>query len=274
MALPGGGLSSAGRLHAMIQNNATALCCTPTYSLRLAEVAAAKGIDLKDSSIETIIVAGEPGGSIPSTRQRIETAWNGARVFDHHGLTEVGPVSYENPKYPGLLHIIESAFIAEVLDPETGQSVEPGETGELILTNLGRTGSPLLRYRTGDIVLPTTREPEDLGTADLALQGGILGRADDMVVVRSVNVFPSAIEEVVRSQEGIAEYQVKVTEDRQMVQLHVMIEPATDCNDPQELTQALQVALQTATTLRIPVALAEPGSLPRYEMKAKRWIRD
>jgi phenylacetate-CoA ligase len=152
LCIPGGGMRSVERLRAIIETGATVLCCTPTYAIRLAEVAAEETIDLAASRINTIIVAGEPGGSIPATRTHIEKLWSGARLVDHHGMTEVGPVSYECPKRSGVLHVIGSAFLAEIIDFESGRPVPPGTTGELVLTNLGRAGSPLLRYRTGDVV--------------------------------------------------------------------------------------------------------------------------
>lgn len=152
MCLPAGGLSSAARLRMILDNSVSVLCCTPTYAARLAEVAAEEKIDLRQSCVNTIIVAGEPGGSVPATRTRLSQLWNNARIFDHHGMTEVGPVTYECPQRPCVLHVLESAYYAEVIDPATAQPGAAGETGELILTTLGRTGSPLLRYRTGDLV--------------------------------------------------------------------------------------------------------------------------
>src|SRR5258706_6394986 len=152
LCIPGGGVGSASRLRAIIDNGANVLCCTPTYALRLAEVAAQEKINLQDSLVRAIIVAGEPGGSIPAFRARLERAWPGVRVFDHHGMTETGPVTHECPLRPGVLHIIESAYYAEVIDPATGKHIGPGETGELVLTTLVRAASPVLRYRTGDLV--------------------------------------------------------------------------------------------------------------------------
>ena len=184
-------------MKAILENQITVLCCTPTYALRLAEVAARDKTDLGKSRVKKIIVAGEPGGSIPATRERLEKLWPGAKVFDHHGMTEAGPVTYECPAQPGILHVIESAYLAEIVDPQSGKKVSSGETGELILTTLGRTGSPLLRYRTGDLVCAAENSPCACGTFDLALRGGILGRADDMIIVRGVNIYPSAIEDVV-----------------------------------------------------------------------------
>jgi len=272
LCLPGGGLGSAGRLRALRENKATALCCTPSYAVRLAEVAAEEKIGLQGSAIRRIIVAGEAGGSIPATRQRLEQLWPGARVFDHHGMTETGPVSHECPARPGMLHIMESAFLAEVTGPG-GAAVAAGETGELVLTTLGRAGSPVLRYRTGDLVRPVHFDPQPCacGRHDLGLQGGILGRTDEMVIVRGVNIYPTAVEEIVRGFAEVAEYQVQVDQSASLAELILRIEPDSGCADPAALARRVQGALQAAFHLRVPVALAPSGSLPRFEMKARRW---
>ena len=278
LVFAGGGMTSVARLQAILELRATILCCTPTYALHLAEVAAKEGMDLRRSQVKTLSVAGEPGGSIPATRARLEEAWPGARVFDHHGMTEVGPVSYECPARPGVLHVIARAFIAEVVDPGTGQRVEAGETGELILTNLGRTGSPLLRYRTGDLVKCGMRNAEcgvcACGSPDVALEGGILGRVDDMVVVRGVNVYPSAVEEIIRRVGGVAEYQVRVNRSRALPELEVTVEPGADGEWAGSLASRLEHAFESSLALRVPVTLAAAGSLPRFESKARRWRRD
>jgi len=253
LAIPGGGMRTSVRLHTILDTHATVLCCTPTYAIRLAEEAAESSIDLQASRVRRIIVAGEPGGSIPSTRAHIEKLWPGSRVVDHHGMTETGPVSYGCPARPGVLHVIESSYIAEVMN------------GELILTNLGRIGSPLIRYRTGDLVR-AVRGTCVCGTNDVALEGGILGRADDMVVVRGVNIYPAAVEEVLRA-EGITEYRVEVRTERALTELHVHVEAEPGA------TSRLEAALTNAFSLRIPVSSVEAGTLPRFEAKAKRWIR-
>jgi phenylacetate-CoA ligase len=272
LCLPGGGLSSAGRLRALCENKATVLCCTPSYAVRLAEVAAEKEISLQGSAVRRIIVAGEAGGSIPATRQRLEQLWPGARVFDHHGMTETGPVSHECPARPGMLHIMESAFLAEVTGPG-GAAAAAGQTGELVLTTLGRTGSPVLRYRTGDLVRPVHFEaqPCACGRHDLGLQGGILGRTDEMVIVRGVNLYPTAVEEIVRGFAEVAEYEVRVDKSASLAELVLRIEPHSGCADPAALARRVQDVLQAAFHLRVPVALAPARSLPRFEMKAKRW---
>ena len=261
LCIPGGGLSSRGRIAAIEATAATVLCCTPTYALRLGEVAEEIGVVL--GSVKKIIVAGEPGGSIRATRNRISQLWHGAQVIDHHGMTEVGPVSYEHPEEPGNLCVIAAAYLAEVIDPETGEEVADGEIGELVLTTLKRLACPLLRYRTGDLVKKRG------GGADLVLEGGILGRIDDMVVVRGVNIYPAAIERVVRRFDEVVEYEVRQRTEKSMAEVVVVIEAAADA-DPEILRTSVEAALSDALALRIPVQLAT--GLPRYEFKAKRWV--
>ena len=260
LCIPGGGLSSAGRLRAIIEHRAEVLCCTPTYALHLAEIAGHEGIHLASAAVRKIIVAGEPGGSVPAIRERISAAWNGARVIDHYGMTEVGPVAFEDSARPGVLRIIDDSYFAEIIDPVTGAPVPEG-AGELVLTTLGRTASPLLRYRTGDLV-KATRDAHGL-----ALEGGIIGRTDDMIVVRGVNLYPAAVEGVVRSIDGILEYRVHVTRRGEMPELRVEVETGEPA-----AAVVLERALNAAFALRIPVTGVPPGTLPRFEMKARRWL--
>ena len=271
--IPGGGLGSEARLRMIFENRATILCCTPTYALRLGETARATGLEMRDSPVRTIIVAGEPGGSIPAVRAQIKQLWPGARVFDHHGMTEVGPVTFECPEKPGTLAVIESSYFAEIVEPASGRAVAEGEVGELVLTTLGRTGSPLLRYRTGDLVrgifVTTFSQPAPL----LGLEGGILGRVDDMVIVRGVNIYPGALEQIIRKQTGVAEFQVEVRDENSMAELRVLVEPREDCADTTALARTLETELKAALALRIPVRPVAPGTLPRFEMKSKRWVR-
>lgn len=263
MAIPGGGLSSQARLEVMARYSATTLCCTPTYALRLGEcIGQQSGVYLKDLSIRKIIVAGEPGGGIPEVRARIEQLWQ-ARVYDHHGMTEVGPVSYETTEQPGHLHVIEEAYFAEVLDPQTGQEVQDGECGELVLTNLTRTACPLLRYRTGDWVR------KRLLQGRLFLEGGILSRIDDMIVIRGVNVYPSAIEAVVRKFPEVQEFMVQQRKVDSMDEIEVLVE--VSANDAVAVVKKLESRLRDTFSLRIPVCLVPSDSLPRHEFKAKRW---
>jgi len=245
-AIPAGGLSSENRIKMMERLRPDVLCCTPTYGLRLAEIAD----NAADLGVQKLIVAGEPGGSLPEVRARLKEAW-GAEVIDHHGMTEVGPVTVGDLKDPTLLKIKHSSYFCEIINQD-----EKG-VGELVLTTLGRYASPLLRYRTGDLVKPV--ETED----GFALKGGIIGRVDDMVVVRGVNLYPGAVEEVVRSVPGILEYEVVIEEVNAMSEVRLRVEGSGSAD--------LAQRLQEVFSLRIPVEEVESGSLERYEMKSKRW---
>ena len=274
LSIPGGGMRSRARLLTMLDHKVTVLCCTPTYALYLAEVAQQENIDLTNTSVRFIVVAGEPGGSIASTRQRIESLWNGARLVDHHGMTEIGPVSYQCPRRSGVLHVIEKSFYPEIVDPKTGSSIQSGEVGELVLTNLGRVGSPLLRYRTGDLVQSDPSLICSCGTSELSLMGGIVGRMDDMIVVRGVNLFPSAIEEILHSINEVVEYQVKIHRKKSILGVSLQIEPTPDCLSADQLTKKVEEILHANLSLRIPVSAVAPKTLPRFELKGSRWIMD
>ena len=278
LALSGGALDTEGRLEAMRRHRANVLCCTPTYALRLGATAQERGLDPGELSVEKIVVAGEPGGCLDPVRRKIEAAFPGARVFDHYGLTEVGPVTYQCLADRDAMHVAEAYYHAEVVDPETGEPVAcDGETeGELVLTNLGRTDAPLLRYRTGDLVRARTDEPCPCGRPSMRLVGGILGRADDMVCVRGINLFPSALDAIVLRRPEVAEYRAEIREVRGMHEVDLLVEPRPELGMEARgrLEREIEEELRTSHHLRIPVRLAEPGSLPRFELKARRWKRE
>ncbi len=257
--LPSGGMSSSARLRFLIEHAATVVFCTPTYAMHLAEVAAKDGFDLAKSPVRMLVVAGEPGGSIPATRQRIESAW-GARVIDHSGLTEVGPVAVECLARPGGLSILENDYIAEVIKADSNG------VGELVLTTLGRVGSPLIRYRTGDLVKPVFGK-----NGSLWLEGGILGRADDMIHVRGNNIYPAAIEAVVRRFPEVAEFRLIVDRSESLANLRIEIECVPSADDS-VLVDRIAKALKDELLFRADVARVPPGSLPRFEMKARRVV--
>lgn len=263
MCLPAGGMSSSSRLAMLADNAVDTVCCTPTYALHLVQVAQREGIDLSSLGVERLIVAGEPGGSLAAVRRRIESAW-GAALYDHHGMTEVGPVTYQDNGAPGSLRIASDAFLVEVIDPKTLDTVEAGTAGELVLTTLRRTAWPLLRYRTGDLVRQDPNDP-------MRLVGGILGRIDDMVLIRGVNVYPSAIDAVVRRFDDVAEYEVVVEQSGAMRELSISIDPVADCGDPSALCKRIAQAMRDALNLRVRIKPVDTGTLATYEMKAKRW---
>jgi phenylacetate-CoA ligase len=273
-ALPGGGMTSAARLRFLEENGATVVLSTPTYALRLAEVAATEGIELAALPVRALIVAGEPGGSIPAVRRRIEAAW-GARCFDHWGMTEVGPLGFEAREEPEVLRLIETHCIAEVIDPATGEEAAPGSRGELVITALERGASPLIRYRTGDLVRVPEARAED---RFVGFPGGIIGRADDMVLIRGNNVYPSAVEAILRDIPAVAEYQARVIRDGQVTSgLRIAVEPAVFQDGAvagPDLAETVRRAFEERLFFRPEVVVVERGSLPRFEMKGKRFARE
>jgi phenylacetate-CoA ligase len=264
LAIPGGGQDSIQRLATIEALGVTAICCTPSYALHLAETARQRGVNLAKLGVRTAIHAGEPGAGIPSVRARLEEAW-GARAYDHAGMTEMGAYGFECAEQAGP-HVNESEFIAEVIDPATGAAAPEGE---LVLTNLGRLGSPLVRYRTGDRVR-VSGERCACGRTFRRLEGGILGRVDDMLVVRGINVFPSAIEGIVRRFPAVDEFQIEVFRRSEMDEVRLLVEVG-DGGAP--VARSLQTAVRIDLGIRVDVVVAPPRSLPRYELKARRLIR-
>jgi phenylacetate-CoA ligase len=267
LAISGGAMSSSERVAAIAATRATVLLCTPTYALRLAEAARDGGIDLARSSLRVSVHAGEPGASIPATRTRIEETL-GVTAFDHTGATEVGPTGFSCETRDGV-HVIEREFVVEIR-AEDGMVADEGE-GELVLTNLGRWGSPAIRYRTGDRVR-AVRGPCGCGRTLVKLEGGVLGRVDDMVIVRGVNVFPSALEGVVRRFDDVVEFRIEAYTERGMEELRCTVEPRAGV-DGSGLARAVGDAIHRDIGVRADIVLAAPGSLPRFELKARRFTR-
>ena len=271
LCISGGGLSSEQRLRMIIESDCTVLVCTPTYALHLAEVAEGMGLDLRSSAIHTTIHAGEPGASVPATRDLIERSF-GARCFDHTGMTELGPTGVSCDARDGV-HLIESEFVFEVRDdggaihvlPETGTI-----TGELVATNLGRWGSPLIRYRTGDRV-ELTREPCSCGSPFAKMVGGIRGRVDDMFTVRGVNLYPSQVEDLVRRYTSIGEFRIEVRSVRGMEEVTILCE--CDGDDGESTVSRLAADLRLALGARIECRPVAIGTLPRSDLKSRRLIR-
>jgi phenylacetate-CoA ligase len=264
MAIPLGGMTSAQRLRTIAEVEASAVMCTPTYALRLFDVAMEERLEQALESIQRVICTGEPGASLPAVRHRIEEGF-GARCYDHAGLTEVGPFGYPCTEGGGL-HLYDDEFVCEILDTEL-QPVRSGERGELVLTPLRRTGFPVLRYRTGDVVVAAD-ERCTAGHDDRWLPGGIVGRTDDMVVIRGMNVYPSSIEEAVRGVSGAGEFRITFYSERggmDEVKLEVELPGGPEARELQEL-------MRQQLGLRVRVVPVAPGVLPRQEGKARRVV--
>ena len=255
LCISGGAMTSEQRVRNMLDVGASVLLSTPTYALRLAGVADEIGLNLSAAGIRTTIHAGEPGASIPATRDAIESAYSAAS-FDHTGMTELGPTGHSCSARDGV-HLIESEFIFEV-----------ASDGELIATNLGRWGMPLIRYRTGDRVV-VSREPCSCGSPFLKLVGGIRGRVDDMFTVRGVNLYPSQVEDIVRRHPAVADFVIERRRERQMDEVTVLIETSLDGF----ATERLEADLRQALGVRLECRVVPVGTLPHSELKARRIVR-
>jgi len=252
------------------QFQATAIWTTPSYAWYLGETAIKEGIDpKKDLAIKRIFVAGEPGGSIPETRQRIEALW-GAKVYDYYGLSDIfGSCAGMCEEQHGL-HWAEDHILVEVLDPETQEPVAEGERGELVLTTLKKVARPMIRFRTGDIV-SFTNEPCACGRTSQRMLG-THGRLDDMLIIKGVNIFPSDIEAIARKDHDLTgEYKLIVERDNHLDILTVEIERAgADATRDVELASRFAGHLKSITGVSARIVILPPDTLPRATHKAKR----
>ena len=274
LVLPGGNMTTEARVRQIVDMNATVVCSTPTYALRMAQEAASMGVDLASAPVQRLILSGEPAGSIPATKRLIEQQW-GAKAADTAGMTELGTIMmFECDHQPGGTHIIEPHYIEEVVDPESGEPVPYGEQGERVVTSFGRGFIPVIRYRTRDLVVKVPANRCSCGRTFDLYEGGIVGRVDDMKLVRGTNIYPRAIEAIVREHEAIDEFQLHLyTAEGIRDEIEVLIEVSDRSVDADGIVRELGTALSEAHEgLRFGVRSVELGSLPRFELKAKRLV--
>lgn len=273
--IPGGAQPTANRVRQIVDFGATVVASTPTYALRLAQEAETQGIDLASSAVERVILSGEPAGSIPQTKALIERLW-GAKAGDTAGMTEIGTIMmFECAHQPGGAHIIEDHVIEEVIDPLTDEVVDYGERGERVVTSFGRGAIPLLRYRTGDLVVKVPASKCSCGRVFDIYEGGILGRVDDMKLVRGTNVYPRAVEAIARENEDIEEFQLLLTREgmRDEITLRVEVNTRVDSDAWNAMAERLRKDLAAAHEgLRFNVERVPAGELPRFELKARRTV--
>ena len=272
LVIPSGNMTTENRVRQIVEMGATTVCATPTYALRMAQVGQQLGIDIaKDGKVDKLIVSGEP--CVPATRALLEELY-GAKCGDTAGMTEIGTIMiFECSHQPGGTHIIEDHFIEEVLDPDTQEPVGYGEPGERVVTSFGRGFIPLLRYRTKDLVVKVPHDRCTCGRTFDIYEGGILGRVDDMKCIRGTNVYPRAVEAIVREHPTVEEFQIILTRGEDMrdeITVKVEMKPDAEGTWP-ELQKVLNKDLAHAHEgLRFNVDKADQGELPRFELKAKR----
>jgi phenylacetate-CoA ligase len=274
LTLPGGALTTEQRVKQIMDMGATVVCSTPTYALRMAQEAKAMGIDLAAGPVEKLILSGEPAGSIPATKKLIEAEW-GAKAGDTAGMTELGTIMiFECAEQPGGTHIIEDHYIEEVLDPEGDKPLPYGEMGERVVTSFGRGFIPVLRYRTRDYVVKVPGANCRCGRTWDLYDGGIRGRVDDMKLVRGTNVYPRAVEAIIREHPEIDEFQVHLyTAEGRRDEIEILVEIPDPESDADALLEQLGKQLaESHEGLRFGVKQAENGTLPRFELKAKRLL--
>ena len=273
LTIPSGNMNTENRVRQIIEMNVTTVCATPTYAIRLALEAEKQGLDLKNSAVNKLVISGEP--AIPATRMLLEEKW-GARCADTAGMTEIGTIMmFECSHQPGGAHIIEDHFIEEVLDPKTLEPVAYGEMGERVVTSFGRGFIPLIRYRSSDLVVKVPHNTCPCGRNSDLYEGGILGRVDDMLLIRGTNVYPRAIESIVRERAEIDEFQIRVWKsDNHVDEVTVRIEYVAGFDGEKDEIQSTLAAdlKRNHEGLRINVEEAGSGVLPRFELKAKRLV--
>jgi phenylacetate-CoA ligase len=272
LVLAGGNMTTEARVKQILTMKATVVCSTPTYALRMAQEAKTMGVDLAGSAVKRLILSGEPAGSIPATKRLIEEEW-GAKAADTAGMTEVGTIMmFECERQPGGTHIIEDHYIEEVVNPDTGEPVPYGELGERLITSFGRGFIPVLRYRTRDLVVRVPASGCTCGRTFDLYEGGIRGRVDDMKLVRGTNVYPRAVEAIVREYKEIDEFRIHLyTADERQDEIEVLIEIPDPKSDESRILTGLAKSLAEAHEgLRFGVKKVQAGSLPRFELKAKR----
>lgn len=274
--IPAGGQESERQIRAIFEFGTTVVCGTPSFILHLADVARGMGLDPAGSKVRCVVVGGEPGGSVQATRKRIESAW-GAKCYDAYGSLEFQPIGWDCGERSGP-HLAEDFVYSEVLDPDSEGPVADGEPGVLVLTHLTKQAGPLVRWWTGDIVVRTS-EPCRCGRTHSRLLNGVRGRADDMIVVRGVNLFPSAVEAVVRAEPGLGgEYQIVIDKSVRDAEsgfvdaIRLRVE-ALEGTDPDVLSERLGAEVKAKLHVRALVEVLPMGTLPRTTHKATRVMR-
>lgn len=276
LVIPGSSGDTRRQIETIQQYGTKVVIGTPSFMAHLAETAEEMGFDLPSSTVEMVCVGGEPGASIPGTRERIERQW-GAKMFDCYGALECQPIGWDTALQLGP-QLAEDYIHTEILDPDTLKPVEDGRRGVLVLTHLDKQACPLVRWWTGDVVVRDRTSTPD-GRTHARLVGGVLGRADDMLIIRGVNLFPTAVEDIVRAFPGTTNEYVLVIDDSVkdaktgfLTGVKLRVERTDDA--PADLEYALTAKLREKLSVRFHVEVLPAGTLPRTVHKAKRVIQE
>ncbi len=267
-----GSFDSEGRVRLILEQGTTVVACTPTYAMRLALTAKQMGVDLaRESQVRIVVCSGEPR---PEATKRAIAESFGAFVGDTAGMTEAATIfMFECTDEPGGCHIIETDYLEEVIDPDTMRPAEYGQPGVRVMTSLGREGIQMFRYWTNDLVIRRPAADCTCGRSWDWYEGGIRGRHDDMRKIRGVFFMPVMVEDVVRNFPDVDEFQTTLRTIEELDTLVVQIEPRPGLADAERagLAERVKGEIKRQLSLTPIVEVAATGSLPRFEMKAKRF---
>ncbi len=275
-AIPGGGMDARARANIILRFAPTILLLTPSYALHLGRVLQDMGADPRETAVHTLFVAGEPGLSVAATRERIQDLW-GARMVEFYGCTEATPAGggfscshSQAAGKPVTTHLLEDTNVWEVVDAETGASLADGRRGLTVCTNLHSESSPQLRFLVGDYTV-LDRAPCGCGCTHVRAVGSFSGRADDLINLRGIKMFPVQIEDALRSVPGIGdEFEIVLTTAESGLDLMVVRCEHPEHHAPDPLAQAIAGEIRTRCEVRVDVEVLAPGTLPKTEFKARR----
>ncbi len=276
LVIPGSSGDTERQIETIFQYGTNCVIGTPSFMAHVAEAAEKMGRDLSKSKVRMVCVGGEPGASIPGTREKLQSQW-GAPMFDCYGALECQPIGWDTAAQLGPT-LAEDFIYVEIVHPETHEPVADGERGVLVLTHLDKQACPLVRWWTGDMVVRDSSVAPD-GRTHARLSGGVLGRADDMLIVRGVNLFPTAVEDVVRGFAGLTNEYVLVIDDsvkdpKTKFLTGVRLKVERDHGAPADVGERLSQLLREKLQVRFHVEVLEAGTLPRTVHKAKRVIHE
>lgn len=270
--LSGGGLSGLDRVRKIIEMRPTIVCGTPTYLLHLAEIARSENLDVRTAGVRVLTGGGEAGFSVPGTRTRLSEAWGTDLICDAYGVGEALFAGVSCREYGTGVHVVEDVFHSYTVDPDSGvPTCDPGEVGEHIITSYTHFAQPFIKYRTHDLVRHDANPDHGCGWTWAHLPGGVLGRTDFMVTIRGVNVYPTAIENLIGEQPGLSNhYEFHITKSAGMDRMLVKVEAAAVLADIESLRDNLADVFRRSLGVRLEVEVVEVGVLPRYELKTRR----
>lgn len=273
--LSGARLNSEQRVNQILSYRPTVVMGTPTYLIHLIETAKKMGLDLRDAGVKYTTGAGEPGGNVPTTRKKIIQGFGCKKYIDIYGISDLMFGSVECHVECGGVHINETAFYSYFIDQEGKVIKEDGQVGEHIVTGFNRFLQPVINYRTHDLVRPYWHHDHGCNWTFIFLDGAVLGRTDYMVTIKGTNVYPTAVENLLADVEDLSNnYEVHVSLENDMDKMEVVVEAGDGVPEEQygELSRRLEEVYRTNIRVGIGVKVVSPMTLPRYELKSKRFF--